>query len=146
MSIMKKAAKHKQSYHYHQAMVFFKPCLYLAEASPPRKFAVGGIEMKSFDALEQMANKTNNKQLLFDCFLSRITELFWMREYKDVVKLSEQFQQPQSFRIMDVFRRFYEGIASFGLARETSGEESQKWRKKGLACVSQMVRLEKLSA
>jgi len=145
VSIMKETKKYQQNYHYHQAMAFLNPCLYLANVSFPGNFDAKEIELKSFDALEQMANKTNNTQLLFECFLGRITELFWMRKYKDVALLCQQFRQPQGFRNLDVFRYFYEGIAALTLARETSGEESHKWRKKGIACVSHMTYMAKRS-
>ena len=146
VSIMKEALKYKRNCQYYQANAVLNPCLHLAGASFPGNFDADEIELKSFDDLDCIAQKTNDSQLLFECFLGRITYLFWMAEYKEVADLCKQKEHFQKFKIIDSMRCFYEGIASLSLTRETSGEESQKSREKGIACVSHMTELEKSSA
>ena len=145
VSIMKEALKYKKNGRYFQANALLNPCLYLAGASFPGNFDADGIELRCFNDLDCIAQKTNDSQLLFECFIGRITCLFWMAKYKEVADLCKQIQHVQK-SLLDVIRFFYEGIASLSLARETSGEESQKSREKGIACVSHMTELEKLSA
>eukprot|EP00584_Thalassiosira_punctigera_P026025 CAMPEP_0172580146 /NCGR_PEP_ID=MMETSP1067-20121228/139611_1 /TAXON_ID=265564 ORGANISM="Thalassiosira punctigera, Strain Tpunct2005C2" /NCGR_SAMPLE_ID=MMETSP1067 /ASSEMBLY_ACC=CAM_ASM_000444 /LENGTH=186 /DNA_ID=CAMNT_0013372883 /DNA_START=496 /DNA_END=1053 /DNA_ORIENTATION=+ len=80
-------------------------------------------------------------------FFNKMVLHFWMREYKDIVELSEKHSakhpSSQQKRAMNSARIVCEGIAYLNLARET--EQSTKWKKLGEKAVALMSRLEFMS-
>ena len=98
-----------------------------------------GVHVRSYDELNEIGENTNSAFLLWQIFMCRISDHFWMREYHSMVKLSEKYSEKyrssQQKRILQVLRVFYEGVAYLSLARDT---KQTNWRIKGENAVSKI--------
>mmetsp|Transcript_31775 Transcript_31775/g.57522 ORF Transcript_31775/g.57522 Transcript_31775/m.57522 type:complete len:221 (+) Transcript_31775:47-709(+) len=121
-------------------MASFNALLYL---SGPTN---GDVDIKSYDELDELGERTNSASLVYECFMGRMSNHFWMREYIDVVKLSEKYSEKlpssQQKRSLQGLRVFFEGIAYLSLARDT---KQAKWRILGEKAVIMMAQSELMS-
>lgn len=84
-------------------------------------------QVKSHDELHALAVRTNDKSLLYQNNLSKMWCHFWVGEYLQVVKLSENFRPAGQKRVSEVYRLLFEGISVVKLARQT---QQQKWKER----------------
>jgi len=101
-----------------------------------------GVEVKSFGELDRIAEETNNALLSWQSFYCQLIVLFWMRQFIDLVELSQKYGPLQGKRLAEVYRDFYEGIAHLSLACDT---RQPKWRSLGEEAVTKVLQLENLS-
>mmetsp|Transcript_35430 Transcript_35430/g.62194 ORF Transcript_35430/g.62194 Transcript_35430/m.62194 type:complete len:228 (-) Transcript_35430:148-831(-) len=104
------------------------------------------VDVKSFDELTSIAEKINSASLLWQTFVNQMALNFWMRDYKNVVKLSEKYSEEhpssQQKHSLYVFRTLFEGVAYLNLARDT---KQAKWKILGEKAVTWMSQLESMS-
>jgi len=98
--------------------------------------------VKSYDKLSKIGKDTNNNLLVWQVFMSALSARFWMKDYLDVVQLSEQQPHSQHNRILELLRCFYEGIVFLNLARDT---RRQKYRRIGEEAVKELEKLTHIS-
>ena len=119
-------------------MALYHACLHLTGKSNDC------VEMKSLDELNDTGEKTNNAFLVWQTFMCRVSNHFWMRDYTKVAELSEKHSEKhpsnQQKRILQVLRCFLEGIAYLSLARDTKNDF--KWRHLGEKAVLEMSQFE----
>ena len=121
-------------------MTNLNACLYLSGRTNVE------VDVKSFDELKSIAEKINSASLLWQTFVNQMALNFWMREYKNVVELSEKYSEEhpssQQKHALYVFRTLFEGVAYLNLARQT---KLAKWKILGEKAVTRMSQLESMS-
>lgn len=134
---VKEAGEYQQTSALHSAMILLNVCLYLSGEED---------NIKSFEELIQIGERTSSELLLWQVFMSQVTIHLWFREYIDVVELSEKhaakYPSSQQKRSLHFFRSFYEGIAYLSLARDT---KQVKWKIQGEKSVVWMRQMESMS-
>ena len=104
------------------------------------------VEVKSFDDLDEIGERTNSVTLVFHNFMSRLALQFWTRDYKQVAFLSrthsEKHPSMQQNRLLNAYRIFYEGIAHLNLARDT---KQVKWKLLGKNAVTRISKIATVS-
>lgn len=100
------------------------------------------VDVKSYEELNEIAVRTNNRRLIYQNFINQIFLHFVMGDYLKVMELSEKYKPSGLKFISELLRVFFEGIASFNLARHT---HQVKWRSMGEKSLEKMLKWEKLS-
>lgn len=100
--------------------------------------AKSDIKVLSFDELYDIGEQT-----MWQAFICRIGFYFWIEDYVKLVELSALYQQnsqrsPKN-RTLNIWRKLYEGIAYFHLARDTG---KAKWKMLGGRATEWMARIE----
>lgn len=107
----------------------------------------GDIDVKSYDELDEMGERTNSASLVWNSFMCRMNSHFWMREYMDIAKLTEKYSEKhpssQQKRSLAVLRVFFEGIAYLNLARDTKQSKCRSMGEKAVAKLSQLALMSK---
>jgi len=93
------------------------------------------IETKTFDELTEIGKATDSLYLVWQSFICKLAELFYMRDYLAVVKLCNLYPSPEQKRLLHSYRTFYEGLACLSLARNT---KQSKWKSIGEQAVADM--------
>lgn len=106
-------------------------CSYLAKAKAT-------VNAPSLDELRQIREETTSRFTDWHLFLALIYSYFWREDYVQVAETSRQYNlanpsAPKN-RVMEILRKFYEGIACFRLTRQTKettwktqGEKAMEW-------------------
>ncbi|KAL7547303.1 hypothetical protein ACHAWF_010625 [Thalassiosira exigua] len=130
------AEKYHHNTVYYCGMAYFNTCLHLSGETS------ADISMKSYADLDEIGHSTNSKFLLWQNFMNQVAFKFYMREYDEVMKLSENHQPTGQNHLLGIFLSFYQGIAALGLYRDTS---RAKWRVLGEAATEIFSKLTKES-
>ena len=105
-----------------------------------------GVDVKSFEELNSIAERTSSTYLVWQNFMNQMALIFWMRDYKEVVELSEKYFEKypssQQHNRLVLFRTLFEGVAYLNLARDT---KQAKWRILGEEAATRMSQLESMS-
>mmetsp|Transcript_35428 Transcript_35428/g.62191 ORF Transcript_35428/g.62191 Transcript_35428/m.62191 type:complete len:395 (-) Transcript_35428:148-1332(-) len=137
---IKEATKYQQNTVLYNTMAHLNVCSYLSGRTNVE------VDVKSFDELTSIAEKINSASLLWQTFVNQMALNFWMRDYKNVVKLSEKYSEEhpssQQKHSLYVFRTLFEGVAYLNLARDT---KQAKWKILGEKAVTWMSQLESMS-
>mmetsp|Transcript_12564 Transcript_12564/g.27248 ORF Transcript_12564/g.27248 Transcript_12564/m.27248 type:complete len:1558 (+) Transcript_12564:111-4784(+) len=128
--------KYQQTTVLYSTMSSFRACMHLTGQSNVE------VDVKSYEELNEIAEKTNNKRLLYQNFIYRMFGHFFMGDYLKVMELSGKYKPSGLKHISEVVRFFFEGIASFSLARHT---HQLKWRSIGEKSLEKILKWEKLS-
>ena len=118
-------------------MSSFGTCLYLSGKRDH------GLEIKSYDELNEIGRRTNQVNLLYQNFFNVLSCHFWMGDYTKVVELGEKHKPTGQKRILEVIRTYFEGIACLTVARQT---KQSNWRTKGEEALEKMLKWEEISA
>jgi len=134
---IQEADKYQQNTVLYIMMSYFNSLSHLSGATS------ADVAIKSYDELDEIGERTNSCSLVWQTFMGRLSNHFWMREYLDMALLSEKYSaSSQHKRIVEILRVFYEGIAYLSLARDT---KQAKWRSMGEEAVTKMSQLESMS-
>jgi hypothetical protein len=136
--LIQKAESYSQNPTVLIAMSFLNAVTYLTGKD------LGGLNVKSYDELNMIGEKTSHRTLLWHNAMNEMSEYFWMRNY-DLVDLLSQKQPPSHNKRVGRFgRALFEGISSLRLARAT-GEDVDRRRGVGEQAAKFMGKMEDIS-
>lgn len=138
IKLMHDMTKHKRTGMLHSTMSCFN--LSNALIGDENSCTPGSIEIKTNDELKAIAERTQNSFLMHHVLMNEMYIMCYFRNHRAVAELAVMHDatKQKGKRALDILPKFFEGLSSLSLARQT---KDNKWRAIGEKAVELVARV-----